>query len=319
MKAIAPEILVANTLPAKNISEKKQICRVHKPKKIIFFMLLSNVSYLAMFNYYSVPSIDDSIHQDVLKDFLVENKKEGSADLINNLNNDWERWGCSFKTNVYMPFDLMNQINLTRYLPLISSNFTDSTGMVGKGSSGITYLVFDQEAQSLEVAKFVRDDLDHEKKIKADAHLFHEVKNSKDWQLFSPSLNVRYENKVVFKNFVYGKSLRDWIESGELFNDEHDVDQKVSKLLDVYQKMFDKHCMVQDLQTENLIFSEIDKQWVIIDGGQALNYGSKLATISKFRSMAIAKLSYHIRIQNKADRGAFLRKLNKLINLISTI
>ena len=240
--------------------------------------------------------------------------------LLVNLKQKWQGLNIDFSPNANMPHEFESQLNLSKYLPLKSSHLTDDTGMVGMGYIGIAYLALNKEEGILEVAKFMRTDLNHQKvREKAMKHLLYEQKNSKDWAMFSQDLNVRNENGVVFKRFIYGKPLRFWLKTESLFQESEDPDNKREKLIELFQKMIRSHKLISDLQSENLIFSEWDKEWVIIDGYSAIDYLTVNATLEKFANVAEKKFSFHLNITNEHELQVFNKKIAKLVSDILAI
>lgn len=249
-----------------------------------------------------------------LKESLDE-KQEGafrSNDIfLEKLNEKWAQFGVIFARNSNMTKIYRDQLDEERYFPLVAGNITNSNGFVGSGANGAAFLVYDKKKSAVRIAKFLKQDLPSERVDKSIKHLKAEIKFSRKWaNITGYDLEAVYADGVVYKNFIYGKSLKELVKSRILFDKENEIRQQ---LLRFYWKIISKKSFIYDLQSENIYYSDIEKDWVIIDGGGVEILPSYNETIAEYSAIGARLLSYHLKVE-QTERDSYHKQIEELVS-----
>ncbi|MBP6217234.1 MAG: ankyrin repeat domain-containing protein [Oligoflexales bacterium] len=143
------------------------------------------------------------------------------------------------------------------------------------GPESVSYFVKDVTGQ-IKIAKFFYDlELYNKKNILEPAKAFHFesyafIKKWKTW--FDNNLDVKLYESFHIKDYVEGKTLAHWMSGVDvpyLFSaPSEDAEQMRLALKNLLKKMIrDGDGFVQNMQSTHLIFNEVEKKWVLIDGG----------------------------------------------------
>ena len=240
--------------------------------------------------------------------------KSRHLQLIERQNDIWNQYNVSIQENNDMPYHFYEQLHHDRYLPVKSPQKTDDQGTIGEGANGITFLVIDRKTERLTVAKFIREDLEDSKKTKAIKHIQQELKYSKKWQKITGyGLNVRLLDNVIYKDFIFGKQLSDWLKSGKIFSDTY----QRQKLLEFYENMFSQHKQIMDLQYDNLVFDELKQDWAIIDAGDVLSFGTMEEALEVYLKNYIYKYTHNLRFYgNEKKKQEYYENIDKFAQAV---
>ncbi|MFK7827837.1 MAG: hypothetical protein AB8G05_27060 [Oligoflexales bacterium] len=236
--------------------------------------------------------------------------------FIENQNIIWSPYNISIQENHDMPAHYLRQLHHERYLPVKSQQLSDDQGTVGIGANGITFLVIDRMSEELTIAKFTREELKDSEKAKAINHIRQEFKYSKKWQkVTSYGLNVKLQDNVIYKKFIYGKQLSYWLKSKkrEIFSDSFHR----QKLLEFYENMFNQHKQIMDLQYNNLVFDELKQDWVIIDAGDVLEFSTMEEALEVYLKNYRNKYTHRIRFYgNETKKQEYYDSIDEFAQVV---
>ncbi len=179
---------------------------------------------------------------------------------------------------------------------------------MGRGNQRIVYLVQEKESLKLFVAKFKN----HESIIeipewKDEAYV-------KSWSdLLNNPVELKVEGGVLFQTYIEGLTLQQWlvtdpikqlkdptwisnsdVKTGLLFEDSEKSLYVKEKLILFYCKMILNCRYVADLNNENIIFSELYDDWIIVDGKQIFTKSFR-KTLRHFKTRHPRKMMHRIR------------------------
>ena len=214
-----------------------------------------------------------------------------------------------------VPTEIVHQLDSNKY-NFVKNDKTDNTGLVGYGNRRIVYLVQEKKSLKLFIAKFKK----HEEKEFMNTLLWKDVAYAKDWaDLLNNPVESKVEGNVLFQTYVDGFTLQQWLvtdpikqlkdptwtlnndmRTGLLFEDSERSLYVKEKLILFYCRMLLNDKYVADLHNENIIFSDIYDDWVIVDGKQIFNRGFKqtLRRYPKKMKYKIKSLSLRNKIKN---------------------
>ena len=208
-----------------------------------------------------------------------------------------------------VPKEIFDQLNSNKY-NFVKNDKTDHTGFVGRGRQRIVYLVQEKKSLKLFVAKF--------KNPKCDYVIpeWKETEYVKSWSdLLNNPVEVIIEGGVLLQTYIEGLTLQQWlvtdpnkqlkdptwtsnsdVKTGLLFEDSERSLYVKEKLILFYCRMILNCRYVVDLNNENIIFSEIYDDWIIVDGKQIFTFSNSFKqTLRHFRTRHPRKMKYKIK------------------------
>ena len=212
-----------------------------------------------------------------------------------------------------VPKEIFHQLNSNKY-NFVKNDKTDDTGLVGRGNQRIVYLVQEKKSLKLFVAKF--------KNPKCDYVIpeWKETEYVKSWSdLLNNPVELKVEGDVLLQTYIEGLTLQQWLvtdpikqlkdptwtlnndmRTGLLFEDSERSLYVKEKLILFYCRMLLNDKYVADLHNENIIFSDIYDEWIIVDGSQIYNRGFKqtLRRYPKKMKYKIKSFSLRNKIKN---------------------
>ncbi len=173
------------------------------------------------------------------------------------------------------------EIKLPSNYVLVEPKIDDrgNTKALGRGSQGSAFLVTDQSGKKkiIKIANNSNTILNNQKSkdaleaefIKDDVDVANSMKGFEN-PMDAESVKVLVGNvelPAVMKDYVEGKTLKKLMEEG-LFFDNHSKGPLLrEKLLDLFERMskVEQPKVYEDLNPDNLIYSESQEKWVVID------------------------------------------------------
>jgi Txe/YoeB family toxin of Txe-Axe toxin-antitoxin module len=226
-------------------------------------------------------------------------------------------------TATEVPNEIFDQLDLNKY-NFVKNDKTDHTGLVGRGNQRLVYLVQEKKSLKVFVAKF-RNYNTLSKRIP-------EVQDAawvKSWSdLLNNPVEAKVEGTVLFQTYIEGLTLQQWLvtdpikqldyptwissnnmKTGLLFEGSEKSLYVKEKLILFYCRMILNGRYVSDLNNENIIFSEIYDDWIIIDG-------MRVYTESKRKSLIHFKTRFVWTIKHRITDRQIKRKIENLIEEI---
>jgi hypothetical protein len=230
--------------------------------------------------------------------------------------------GVILATATEVPKEIFDQLDLNKY-NFVKNDKTDHTGLVGRGNQRLVYLVQEKKSLKVFVAKF-----------RNYSTLYMGIPEEQDaawvksWSDFlNNPVEAKVEGTVLFQTYIEGLTLQQWlvkdpkqlhiptwssdsdVKTGMLFEDSEKSLYVKEKLILFYCRMILSCTYVSDLNNENIIFSEIYDDWIIIDG-------MRVYTESKRKSLMHFKTRFTCKIEHRIEDRQIKRKIKNLIEEI---
>lgn len=173
---------------------------------------------------------------------------------------------------------------------LVYKEGENTQGILGSGSYGVVYLVSNspdsenRDLEALEIAKF--PNLKHPRQNAVKQSFLEELNHAKKYdQLNEQSLPTKIYNKgssdyYLIKDFIAGKTLREWVRNAAIFRKDNESKSVFQSLKEMMLNMCKKKYAPSDFNSANLIYSEKYKKFIIIDGDNPQSFATAKDTFS---------------------------------------
>lgn len=230
-------------------------------------------------------------------------------------------------TATEVPKEIFDQLNSNKY-NFVKNDKTDHTGLVGFGNQRLVYLVQEKKSLKVFVAKF----RNYNNPLYTGISEEETAAWVKSWSdLLNNPVEIKVEGTVLIQTYIEGLTLQQWLvtnpwkqlyvvtwdsssnmKNGLLFEDSEKSLYVKEKLILFYCKMILNGRYVSDLHNENIIFSEIYDDWIIIDGAWAYTESNE----SKRESLMYFKTHFAWTIRWRIKTPKIKCKIENLIEEI---
>ncbi len=169
-----------------------------------------------------------------------------------------------YHTNL-LPDNYLNQ--LPDQYKFIQSPVLQREKIIAFGAAGHVFLIEDVNTREQVVAKFYHNNLQKTFGSSAKEECKREEEQARLWsQTFGNQLIAKCYNEVLIKSLVRGKTLQSWLTSESLFNKSESSKEVLNALKHLIKNLAQGGIIIFDLSTLNLMFDEVGKVWIIVDG-----------------------------------------------------
>ena len=201
---------------------------------------------------------------------------------------DVKKFETSVKRNIDMPVELQVRGPDNRFVPAPPNQYTEmlgkeyefvydntkpgKTSLLGEGFHGSVHLIRKKGTDQLMVAKFAKGTSIETlaQKIGLSSRIpkgfLEEIEIA---SVINPYLRgqekmyVKIEDGYVVKNLAEGRTMADWINSGDFFNPKGQKAQTALK--EFILQMTNNKIIFLDMHVENLVFDEKKSSWMLVD------------------------------------------------------